>query len=504
MQIVKSNLDKLFDEIELASKSNIGSTQLFRVNKNLYLKREDLQLTHSFKIRGAYNSISRIKKDKLKDGILTASAGNHAQGVAYASKKLGIKATIVMPVTTPTIKISAVKKYGADVILFGNNYSEASDYSKKIAKETKQVYIHPFDDYLVMAGQGVIAKEILEELPNCKYIFVPVGGGGLLAGILAYVKTINKDIVVVAVEPEDSACLNIALKNGRPTTLEHVGIFADGVAVKRIGTKTFSIIKDLIDVSITVSTDQICAAIADIYDLTRTVVEGSGALAVAGYNKLSKDSNLNLNNLETVCILSGANLSFEKLQFIAERNLIGSGRELLLNIELKEEAGSLKNLVNKCLSGINITQFSYRKNDSKKAQILIGLTPNNEKAHQRLLEKLDKNEYSFTNLSNNEVAKEHLRHMLSGHSKDRSKIEEFFNFNFPEKIGALSEFLEIINDINISLFNYRGLGGDTANILIGLEYDLDKTNHFKEILNNLTKKGFSFKRIDDQTKSLID
>lgn len=465
-----------------------------KLKANVFLKREDTTLVHSFKIRGAYNKMANLSAKEKNRGVICASAGNHAQGVALSAKKLGIKATIVMPATTPQIKIDAVKKFGAKVVLHGDSYSDAGDYAKILQKQLNLTYIHPFDDELVIAGQGTIAKEILDNLPNVTHIFVPVGGGGLLAGIIGYIKSVKPSVKVIGVEPEDSNCLSAALKAGKPVSLSHVGIFADGVAVKQIGNETFEIIKDSIDQVITVDNDQICGAIKQIFIETRTVTEPAGALSLAGLIEFSKKHKFKQED-NPVAIASGANISFERLQFIAERTMLGSGQELLLKIKLNERPGSLKKLLKDVIKKNNITEFSYRKGSSPEASILVGIQITSREDAENFKNLLIKFNYQFEDLSKNELAITHLRHMSGGGNLQpiiTEKLEEhFLDCNFPERPGALSDFLSKMNsNWNLSLFHYRGLGGDTGKVLLGIEVPRQDVFKFNIFIKELNHQGF--------------
>lgn len=433
----------------------------------VYLKREDLQPVHSFKLRGAYNKISQLSEDELGRGVITASAGNHAQGVALASQKLEISALIIMPKTTPSIKVDAVKSYGAMVELYGDNYSEAADYCKKRASETGRTFVHPFDDPLVITGQGTIGREIIEELPNVTHIFVPVGGGGLIAGIAQYVKVLRPDIKIIAVEPEDSNAMQLSLNAGKRVTLSHVGIFADGVAVKQVGKHTFAAAQQYVDDAITVTNDQICAAIKSIFEETRGVVEPAGALAVAGIAEYQKSHDLR--GAMVVAINSGANMTFERLQFIAERTLLGSGRESIFAISLPEKPGALQHFCNTVLAGHGITQFGYRLRNRDIARMMLGISVGGADDKQLFMQKMTKNGYNFIDLSFEDLSKEHIRHMVAGPAPQATN-EHFYHISFPERPGALIEFLKTLsNNWNISLFHYRGQGGDIGSVLIGFE-----------------------------------
>lgn len=466
------DIDQLVKQILLAKVYDVAAeTPMERAPKlsqqvgaTVYLKREDLQPVHSFKLRGAYNKMVKLPEAKRAKGVIAASAGNHAQGVALSAQKLGIPATIVMPQTTPSIKVEAVKSFGADIVLIGDSYTDAYDYSQTLVKKTGQAFIHPFDDLDVIAGQGTVGREILEQLPRATHVFVPVGGGGLIAGVAAYIKQLQPNIKIIGVEPEDSQTLASALKAGKPVSLPHVGIFADGVAVKRIGNKSFEIAEKFVDQMVTVSTDQMCAAIKAVFEDTRSIVEPAGALATAAimHYDFPKDA-------QVVAICSGANVTFERLQQIAERTLIGSGKEALFAVAMPEKAGALRTFCNKVVSGHNITGFSYRLNKREQAHVLVSITvaSADDKAH--FMQKMEKYGYDHVDLSNDDVAKEHTRHMIGG-SAPVATNEHFYQIEFPERPGALGEFLSTVStDWNISAFHYRSTASDTGNVLVGIE-----------------------------------
>jgi len=461
------------------------------LNTSVYIKREDLQPVHSFKIRGAYNKIYNLSRQEKDKGIITASAGNHAQGVALSAKKLNLSALIVMPVTTPIIKVKAVKNLGGDVVQFGNNYSEAYDYCLKLQEKSGRTFIHPFDDELVIAGQGTIGKEILEQLPDATHIFIPVGGGGLLAGVAQYVKSIKPDIKVIGVEPEDSNAMQRSINSNKIVELEHVGIFADGVAVKKVGKLNYQIAKKFVDEIITVNNDQICAGIKSIFEANRSIVEPAGALSIAGLSKYAKTHDLD--QAKCVVIASGANMTFEKLQFIAERTLLGSGNEMLFAIDLPEEPGALYEFCKNIVNGYSISEFSYRLNTRAKATIFVGISFAAASDKERFTSKLASYKYDFKDLSNDELAKEHIRHMIGGRSKN-AKDEHLYEINFPERPGALADFLgNIKSKWNISLFHYRGQGADTGKVLIGFE-----TNNHKILEATLDNYNCEFSKAKSQ------
>jgi threonine dehydratase len=485
--IVREILTSRVYDVAIESPLERAAKLSFQTGYEVYLKREDLQPVHSFKLRGAYNKIAQLTSAERASGVIAASAGNHGQGVALAAKKLGISALIVMPRTTPAIKVDAVKSYGAEVELAGDSYSEAGDYCKRRVEETKRTFIHPFDDPLVIAGQGTIGREIIEQLPSATHIFVPVGGGGLIAGIASYVKALRPDIKVIGVEPEDSNAMQASVTKRERITLEHVGIFADGVAVKQVGVNTYPIAISKVDDFITVTTDQMCAAIKSIFEDTRSIVEPAGALAVAGIANydLPKDA-------RPVAICSGANMTFERLQQIAERTLTGSGREALFAVTLAEQPGALSSFCNDIVRTRNITEFSYRKDQREDARILVGVTVENMADKQRLMDKMTARDYTHLDLSNDDTTKEHVRHMIGGQSPQKTQ-EYIYEITFPERPGALIDFLGAIgNAWNISLFHYRSAASDSGRVLIGFEAENND-----ELEMKLKHASFEWARMDE-------
>ena len=454
-----------------------------KLGHNVFLKREDLQPIFSFKNRGAYNKIVNIKEDKLKLGVIAASAGNHAQGVASACKKLKIKCLIVMPKTTPEIKIRAVKNFGARVKLFGDNYDQAVKHAYKICKKEMKEFIHPFDDPYTIAGQGTVGKEILETNNHLDAIFVPVGGGGLLAGVSAWIAQNNKKTKIYGVEVDDSACLYEALKANKRVRLKNVGIFADGVAVEQVGKNNFDVIKECIDGVITVSIDEVCAAVKDLFEDTRVMSEPAGAVALAGLKKYSSKKKKNL-----LAISSGANLNFDRLSYIVERSELGEDKEKILSIQIPEKAGSFLKL-SKIFSNSQITEFNYRLSDLNDAHVLVGVKTKSAKNFISLKNRLSKNNYSFKDLTKNEISNDHLRHMVGGRSPT-ARTERVFRMEFPERPGALLDFLEKLgNKWNITLFHYRNLGSAFGKVLVGIE----DTSKNKELLKRyLNRTGYTF------------
>ncbi|MBC8211150.1 MAG: threonine ammonia-lyase, biosynthetic [Gammaproteobacteria bacterium] len=457
-----------------------------RLENRVLLKREDLQSVFSFKLRGAFNKVFQVVRDNpaLK-GVITASAGNHAQGVSLAAKKLQISAIIVMPLTTPLIKVNAVKSYGAKVVLKGDNFDEAYKYSLELAAQEKLAFIHPYDDIDVMAGQGTIALEIIRQHPNdIDAIFVPVGGGGLLAGILGFLKIVKPSIKIIGVEPEDAACLAAAMQAKRRVKLKEVGIFADGVAVRQIGQNTFKMIQKRIDDVITVSTDQICAAIKDTYDDTRAICEPAGAVSLAGLKKYVELHGLKGKTL--IAINSGANMNFDRLRHVAERAEIGERREALLAVEIAEKPGSFKTFC-QLIGKRQITEFNYRYSDTKRAMVFAGIQlSHGSEEKEQIISLLESKHYTVSDMTDNEVAKLHTRYMVGGCPGNGVMNELLFRFQFPEKPGALLKFLsEIGQRWNISLFHYRNHGADYGRILMGIQVDAAEHKVFRQFLKGL-------------------
>ncbi len=470
--------------LETAAKLSAGA------GCEVLLKREDLQPVHSFKIRGAYNKIASLTEAERAKGVIAASAGNHAQGVALSAQKLGIDAVIVMPKTAPSIKVEAVEGYGARVELAGDNYSEAAEHCKQRIADTGMTYIAPFDDPLVIEGQGMVAEELLDDRPDITHIFVCVGGGGLLAGIADVVQKRAPHVTVVSVEPEDSNAMQQAITAGKPVELPHVGIFADGVAVKKVGTHTFNIAQQHVDDFITVTTDQTCAAIKSIFEDTRSIVEPAGALAVAGIESydIPKDA-------VAVAICSGANMTFERLQFVAERTLLGSGREALYAVVLDEKPDALRSFCETVVQDRNITEFNYRLQTRSEAHIFVGIGTKHDDDKTQFEANLQKQGYTYTDLTTDTVAKQHIRHMVGGPSEDATS-EQLFTVGFPERPGALRDFLQLIaeNNCNISLFHYRGQGGDVGRVLIGFEAAKDT-----DLLSLLKHSAYDIQRCNSQS-----
>lgn len=454
-----------------------------RLGNQIWMKREDLQPVFSFKIRGAYNKIANLSDADCKRGVIAASAGNHAQGVAIGAQHRGIKALIVMPRTTPQIKVAAVRSYGARAILHGDSYDDAYEHAQQLAAEKGMVFIHPFDDPEVIAGQGTVAMELLRQHTGHPHaIFVPVGGGGLIAGVATYVKALRPDIRIIGVEPEDAPSMHAALAAKRRVILKQVGIFADGVAVRQVGKENFRLARRYVDEVILVSTDEICAAIKDIFDDTRSIVEPAGALAVAGMKKyIAREG---LTEQELIAINSGANMNFDRLRHVAERAELGERREALLAVTIPERPGSFRQFC-KALGQRSITEFNYRYADSSRAHVYAGVElTEGEGERLALIEQLHKDGYPVIDMTDNEVAKLHIRHMVGGRAPALDN-EILYRFEFPERPGALLRFLTAIGERwNISLFHYRNHGAAYGRVLVGVQVPVKGRRAFREFLDS--------------------
>ena len=459
-----------------------------RLKNDVWVKREDLQPVHSFKLRGAYNKIAQLSEDDKGKGVITASAGNHAQGVALAASRLGLKALIVMPKTTPNIKVSSVRALGAEIELVGNAYDDAYAHAIERANTTGMTFVHPYDDPAVIAGQGTIAKEILEQLKEpLDMIFVPVGGGGLISGISAYLKSVNPDIRIIGVEPDDAPCMHHALKAGKRVVLEQVGIFADGVAVKQVGEEPFRIAQSCVDDMILVSTDEICAAIKDIFDDTRSITEPAGALAVAGMKKYVEKNNIQ--DQKIVVIDSGANINFDRLRHVAERSELGEYREALFAVTIPEEIGSFKKFC-ELIGNRGMTEFNYRYASQEQAHIFVGIQLHNGlNEKNELLALMHEGKYAVEDMTDNEMAKLHIRYMVGGRGNGVDN-ERLFRFEFPERPGALLRFLNHMGERwNISLFHYRNHGAAYGRVLAGIQVPQEDNEKLELFLQNL---GYSW------------
>ncbi len=455
-----------------------------RLNNQVYLKREDLQPIFSFKLRGAYNKIVALDAADRNRGVIAASAGNHAQGVALSASKLGITALIIMPKTTPGIKVTAVQRLGAKTILHGDSYDDAYDYALILAKQNNLTFIHPYDDIDVIAGQGTIAMEILRQKGGViDVIFVPVGGGGLIAGIASYVKYLRPDIKIIGVEPDNANSMTQALKTGQRVKLEQVGLFADGVAVRQAGEQPFRIAQQLVDEMICVTTDEICAAVKDIFDETRSIAEPAGALAVAGVKQYVAQNAIK--NQCLIAINSGANTNFDRLRYMAERADLGEHKEALLAVTIPEKPGSFLAFC-QLLDGHSVTEFNYRYFHATDARVFVGISISTA-SNQRhdLLQQFNQAGLSAIDMTENELAKEHIRYMVGGHRAD-TQYERVFSLEFPERPGALLDFLTALDGRwNISLFHYRNHGAAYGRVLIGMQLEQNDRVDFAACMDNL-------------------
>jgi threonine dehydratase len=454
-----------------------------RLDNLVLLKREDLQSVFSFKLRGAYNKMAGLPREALERGVICASAGNHAQGVALAAKRLGARAVIVMPVTTPMVKVRAVKARGAETILFGDSFDEADARARELEARRGLVFVHPFDDPDVIAGQGTIGMEILRQRQGpIRAIFVPVGGGGLVAGIASYVRRVRPEVKVIGVEPADSAAMARSLEAGRRVRLDQVGLFADGVAVKQVGEETFRLCRELVDEIVLVDTDDVCAAIKDVFEDTRSILEPAGALAVAGAKAYVEREKTKGETL--VAVASGANMNFDRLRFVAERAEVGERREAILAVTIPEERGSLRRFC-ALVGSRNVTEFNYRIADPGRAHIFVGLSVHDRADVSSLVGSLSRRRFEALDLTDDEFAKSHLRHMVGG-SSALARDELLYRFEFPERPGALMKFLTSMRpDWNISLFHYRNHGADVGRVSVGMQVPPEEMGEFRDFLETL-------------------
>jgi threonine dehydratase len=463
-----------------------------RLHNTVLLKREDQQPVFSFKLRGAYNKIAHLNPEQLAKGVICASAGNHAQGVALSAKKLGIRAVIVMPVTTPQVKIDAVKGFGGEVVLHGDSYSDAYTHAVALQKKQGLTFVHPFDDPDVIAGQGTIAMEILRQLQRLgsdrlDAVFVAIGGGGLISGVANYIKAVRPEVKVIGVQMTDSDAMMRSVAERERVTLPDVGLFADGTAVKLVGEETFRIARDLVDEYIAVDTDAVCAAIKDIFVDTRSIVEPSGAMAVAAVKQYVATHKVK--GQTYAAILCGANMNFDRLRFVAERAEVGEEREALFAVTMPEERGSFRRFC-EVIGGLpgaarNVTEFNYRMHDSAQAHVFVGLTTSGKGESAKIAHQLIRHGFETLDLTNDELAKEHLRHLVGGQSP-LVHDERLLRFVFPERPGALLKFLSLMRPgWNISLFHYRNQGADYGRILVGLQVPAKDDKAFAKFLDTL-------------------
>ncbi len=454
-----------------------------RLNNKVLLKREDMQSVFSFKLRGAYNKMANLLPDMLAQGVIAASAGNHAQGVALAASRLGTRAVIVMPVTTPGVKVDAVKARGGEVVLYGNTYDDAYGYARQLEAEKGLTFIHPFDDPDVIAGQGTIGMEILRQCQQPIHaIFVAIGGGGLISGIAAYIKRLRPEIKIIGVEPVDADAMYQSLQAGKRVRLPQVGLFADGVAVREVGEETFRLCQQYVDDIILVDTDDTCAAIKDVFEDTRSIVEPAGALAIAGAKAYVEREQIEDKTLIAICC--GANMNFDRLRFVAERAEFGERREAIFAVTIPEEAGSLRKFC-ECMGNHNLTEFNYRIADKKIAHIFVGLQIQNRADRLNMAKTFEGCGFKTLDLTDDELTKLHLRHMVGGHSS-LAHNELLYRFEFPERPGALMKFVGSMSpDWNISMFHYRNNGSDYGRIVVGIQVPPHEMDDWQAFLDTL-------------------
>ncbi|HMJ50284.1 MAG TPA: threonine ammonia-lyase, biosynthetic [Burkholderiales bacterium] len=478
-KILASRVYEVAQETPLELAPNLSA----RIHNRLLLKREDVQQVFSFKLRGAYNKMAQLPKAVLKRGVIAASAGNHAQGVALAAQRLGCKAVIIMPATTPHIKVQAVAARGAEVVLHGDSYDEAYSHARKLEKARGLTFVHPYDDPDVIAGQGTIGMEILRQWTRPIHaIFVAVGGGGLISGIAAYVKRLRPEIKIIGVQPMDADAMARSLKAGRRVKLSQVGLFADGVAVKEVGSETFRLCQKYVDEMVLVDTDAVCAAIKDVFEDTRSILEPAGALAIAGAKTYAERKKLKDKTL--VAVACGANMNFDRLRFVAENAELGEKREAILAVTIPERPGSFKQFCS-LLGKRNITEFNYRMADPKEAHIFVGIQVHDSDETAKLVAMLERNNLRTLDFSDNEMAKLHVRHLVGGHAS-LADNELLYRFEFPERPGALMKFLNSMrSDWNISLFHYRNHGADYGRVLVGMQVPPQEMAEFRRFLGKL-------------------
>jgi threonine dehydratase len=470
-------------DVAVESPLDLAPALSLRAGNRILLKREDMQPVFSFKLRGAYNKMSALPSAALKRGVIAASAGNHAQGVALSAQRLGCRAQIVMPVTTPQIKVDAVAARGAEVLLVGDSYDEAYHHAKELERRRNLTFVHPYDDPDVIAGQGTIGMEILRQHPGPIHaIFVAVGGGGLIAGIAAYVKRLRPEVRVIGVQPVDSDAMSRSLEAGRRVTLPHVGLFADGVAVKRVGKETFRLARKYVDEMIRVDTDATCAAIKDAFEDTRSILEPAGALPIAGAKAYAERTGIKDQVL--IAVACGANMNFNRLRFVAERAEVGERREAILAVTIPERPGSFRRFCG-IIGPRNITEFNYRMADAEVAHVFVGVGVNSRDETADIVRSLQREGLRTLDLSNDEMAKLHVRHLVGGHAA-LARDELVYRFEFPERPGALLRFLSRMRtDWNISLFHYRNHGADYGRVLVGMQVPRAEMAEFRRFLETV-------------------
>ncbi|MEB0134391.1 threonine ammonia-lyase, biosynthetic [Actimicrobium sp. CCC2.4] len=479
-------------DVAVETPLELAPTLSQRIGNRIYFKREDMQSVFSFKLRGAYNKMAHLPPAQLKRGVICASAGNHAQGVALSATRLGCHAVIVMPTTTPQVKIDAVKARGGEVVLFGESFSDAYDHALKLEKKLKLTFVHPFDDPDVIAGQGTIGMEILRQHSGPIHaIFVAIGGGGLIAGVAAYVKAVRPDIKIIGVQTTDSDAMARSIAAGKRVTLPDVGLFSDGTAVKLVGAETFRIAQLLVDEIILVDTDAVCAAIKDVFQDTRSILEPAGALAVAGakaYVERSLKTRKPVRDETLITIACGANMNFDRLRFVAERADVGESREAVFAVTIPEERGSFRRFC-ELVGPRNVTEFNYRISDAAAAHVFVGIQIANRDESAKIAKQFDKHGFTTLDLSQDELAKSHIRHLVGGKSA-LAQDELLYRFEFPERPGALMRFLDsMAPNWNISLFHYRNQGGDVGRILVGLQVPKKEMKALRDFLATL---GYGF------------
>jgi threonine dehydratase len=479
VQILTARVYDVAQETPLEVASNLSR----RINNKLLLKREDLQSVFSFKLRGAYNKMAQLSPELLKQGVIAASAGNHAQGVALGASRLGTQAIIVMPVTTPQVKVDAVKARGGNVVLHGDTYDDAYAYARQLEQEKGLTFIHPFDDPYVIAGQGTIGMEILRQYQQPIHaIFVAIGGGGLISGIAAYIKRLYPEIKIIGVEPVDADAMKQSLEAGKRVKLSQVGLFADGVAVREVGEETFRLCQEYVDEIILVNTDDTCAAIKDVFEDTRSILEPAGALAIAGAKAYVEREKIEGKTL--VAVACGANMNFDRLRFVAERAELGERREAIFAVTIPEKPGSLRKFC-ELLGKRNLTEFSYRIAEEKEAHIFVGVQIQNKTDATQLAQTWEEGGFKTLDLTDDELTKLHLRHMVGGRSP-LADHELFYRFEFPERPGALMKFVSSMSpDWNISVFHYRNNGADYGRIAVGIQVPPQEMPQWEEFLDNL-------------------